>query len=242
MFDRLSSPTEAGAVLRLSTGFGGGKTHALMTLWHLARTVADPAMGTELLPPSGRPSTVQVVGIDAEGAGYPTFARHGDQESRSLAAELAFLLGGPSALNALGTANATAASPDAATIEAMVPKGPLLILLDELVLYLARLTEQEVGNLIGFLRAFITVVIGRRQTVLVITDPKDQPANARDATRLMQLSATVEQHTGSPPPIHRSPRPKTTFSAAARPCCGNTRWPRPSCPRVARRPAMPWRP
>lgn len=111
VFDRLSSPTEAGAVLRLSTGFGGGKTHALMTLWHLARTIADPSMGTELLAPAGRPSAVQVVGIDAEGAGYPTFARHGDQESRNLAAELAFLFGGPSALNALGTANATAGSP-----------------------------------------------------------------------------------------------------------------------------------
>ena len=67
VFERLGSTSEAGAVLRLSTGFGGGKTHALMALWHLARTVANPIMGTELLPPAGRPASVRVVGIDAEG-------------------------------------------------------------------------------------------------------------------------------------------------------------------------------
>lgn len=196
VFGRLSSTTEAGAVLRLSTGFGGGKTHALMTLWHLAKTIGDPTMGTDLLPPAGRPHAIQVIGIDAEGAGYPVFARHGDQEARSLAAELAYLFGGPSALNALGATNHPAASPDAETIEKMLPPGPLLILLDELVLYMAKLTDQEVGNLVGFLRAFMTAVAGRRQTVLVITDPKDQPANARDAARLMQLAKHIEEHAG----------------------------------------------
>ncbi len=105
VFGRLASTTDSGAILRLSTGFGGGKTHALMTLWHLAQNIGDPTVGTDLLPPAGRPKAVCVRGIDAEGAGYPIFARHGDQEARSLAAELAFLLGGPSALNALGPAN-----------------------------------------------------------------------------------------------------------------------------------------
>ena len=120
-FARLASSVEGGAILRLSTGFGGGKTHALMTLWHLAQNVGDPVMGSELLSPAGRPASVRVVGIDAEGAGYPVFARHGDAEARSLAAELAFQLGGHSALNVLGGANSAAASPDAAAVEAMLP-------------------------------------------------------------------------------------------------------------------------
>lgn len=38
VFGRLNSPAEAGALLRLSTGFGGGKTHTLMTLWHRGET------------------------------------------------------------------------------------------------------------------------------------------------------------------------------------------------------------
>ena len=196
VFGRLGTTSDAGTVLRLSTGFGGGKTHALMALWHLAKTVADPTMGIELLPSAGRPTNVRVVGIDAEGAGYPIFARHGEQEARSLAAELAFQLGGPSALNALGEANSAAASPNDVAIEAMLPSGPVLILLDEIVLYMAKLTDQEVGNLVGFLRALMTAVITRKQAVLVITDPKDQPADAKNAARLATLARTIEQQTG----------------------------------------------
>lgn len=57
VFGRLTSITEAGAILRLSTRFGGGKTHALMTLWHLAKVIGNPSKGTDLLAPAGqRPS------------------------------------------------------------------------------------------------------------------------------------------------------------------------------------------
>ena len=76
-----------------------------MALWHLAQNIGDPTVGNGPSAARGQAQAVCVRGIDAEGAGYPIFARHGDQEARSLAAELAFLLGGPSALNALGSAN-----------------------------------------------------------------------------------------------------------------------------------------
>ena len=197
VFGPLANPAEAGRFFRLSTGFGGGKTHALMSLWHLAKNIADPTMGANLLTPAGRPAEVWVIGVDAEGAGYPIFARHGDQEARSLAAELAFQLGGPSALNALGPVNAAAACPDEATVDGLLPKNtPVLILLDELVLYMDKLTEQEVGNLLGFLRILITTVTGRPQAVLVITDPKDQPSGAENTAKLMRLAREFEQQTG----------------------------------------------
>jgi hypothetical protein len=105
VFAPLANAAEAGRFFRLSTGFGGGKTHALMSLWHLAKNIADPTMGAHLLAPAGRPADVRVIGIDGEGAGYPIFARHAEQEARSLAAEFAFQLGGPSALNAFGVFN-----------------------------------------------------------------------------------------------------------------------------------------
>jgi len=59
-----------------------------MALWHLARNIADTSMGTDLVPPAGRPTKVRIIGIDAEGGGYPVFARHDGLEARSLAAEL----------------------------------------------------------------------------------------------------------------------------------------------------------
>jgi hypothetical protein len=73
---------------------------------------------------------------------------------------------------------------------------PVLILLDEVVLHMDKLTEQEVGNLLGFLRILITAVTGRPQAVLVITDPKDQPSNADNAAKLMRLARDFEQQTG----------------------------------------------
>lgn len=196
VFGRLANASEAGAVLRLSTGFGGGKTHTLMALWHLAENITNTAMGTDLVPPAGRPAKVRVIGIDAEGGGYPVFARHEGMEARSLAAELFYLLGGASALKAMGSANQTAASPDIEAIKAVLPNEPLLILLDELVLYMDKLTEQELGNFIGFLRALMTVVVSRPQTVLVVTDPAQQPANARQTAALNQLANVLQQQTG----------------------------------------------
>jgi hypothetical protein len=197
VFAPLANPAEAGRFFRLSTGFGGGKTHALMALWHLARNIADPTMGAHLLAPAGRPAEMRVIGIDGEGAGYPILARHGEQEARSLAAEFAFQVGGASALNAFGPFNTAAACPDDATVDALLPKNtPVLILLDEVVLHMDKLTEQEVGNLLGFLRILITAVTGRAQAVLVITDPKDQPSNAANTARLMRLAREFEQQTG----------------------------------------------
>src|SRR3990172_13319109 len=68
VFRRLAKAEEGGATIRLSTGFGGGKTHTLMALWHLARHVGNHSFGTELLPAAGRPKEVTVVAVDGSKA------------------------------------------------------------------------------------------------------------------------------------------------------------------------------
>ena len=60
VFARLANTREGGATIRLSTGFGGGKTHTLMALWHLANHIEDVSMWTDLLPAAGRPKAVTV--------------------------------------------------------------------------------------------------------------------------------------------------------------------------------------
>src|SRR5271157_1708067 len=65
VFARLDNPKEGGATIRLSTGFGGGKTHTLMALWHLSKHIADPSIGTGLLPAAGRPKSVTAVAVDS---------------------------------------------------------------------------------------------------------------------------------------------------------------------------------
>lgn len=112
VFERLNDRKEPGVTMRLSTGFGGGKPHTLMALWHLAKNIEDASLSTELLPAAGRPKSVKVVGIDAGKAGVLVFSSHGRTKVHSLWGEMFFLLGGEGALKALGKAD-----------EANVPSG-----------------------------------------------------------------------------------------------------------------------
>ena len=190
VFQRLGDPAESGAVIRISTGFGGGKSHALLALWHLAKNVSNVSVGTELVPAAMRPSKVTVAAIDAEGAGVPDFATHNDATSHSLAGELAYRFKGVAGLAALGGADDPKGSPNAQQIAAMLPDEPVLILLDEIVVYMAKLDPQGQGNLLGFVSALASAVLARRQAVLVITDPASQQAYAQQSN---QLDARLEE-------------------------------------------------
>ena len=184
VFDRVATAKEGGATIRLSTGFGGGKTHTLMALWHLAKNIDNPGMGIELLPAAGRPKKVTVAALDASKAGVPTFARHGKTEVRSLWGELAYQLGGEKAWKLLGNADDPERQPDEALLEKLFPAGPVLLLLDELVVYMATLSERGQGNLLALLNKLAAVVSKRPQTVLVVTDPADQRAYAKEASKI----------------------------------------------------------
>src|SRR5439155_21740415 len=134
VFGRLAKK-ESGAAIRLSTGFGGGKTHTLMALWHLANNVGDASLGTELLPKAGRPKKVAVVAIDGSKAGAPIFARHGAVLVKSLQGEVAYQFGAAAAVKKLGKADDVDAQPDEELVASLFPDGPVLLLLDELVMY-----------------------------------------------------------------------------------------------------------
>jgi predicted AAA+ superfamily ATPase len=165
-------------LIRLSTGFGGGKTHTLMALWHLANNIEKLALGTDLLPAAGRPKSVNVVAVDAAKAGIPVFGTHGATKTHSLQGEVFSQLGGTAALKALGAADHHEASPDDAAITKVLPDEPLLILLDELVVYMAGLSAAGQGNFMSFLGKLISAISKRKQAVLVITDPGQQTAYA----------------------------------------------------------------
>ena len=127
VFKALADKKEAGQLIRLSTGFGGGKTHTLMALWHLAQNVGKLTLGTELIPAAGRPKAVTVVAVDAAKGGIPIFATHGATKTHSLQGELAFRIGGAAALKALGPADHHEASPDEALLVKLLGDEPILI-------------------------------------------------------------------------------------------------------------------
>ena len=190
VFGRLADAKERGATVRLSTGFGGGKTHTLMALWHLAKNIGDPKLGTDLLPAAGRPRGVTVVAVDAAKAGLPLFAAHGSVKVQSLHGEIFYQMGKAKALKALGSGDDPEASPSEAQIEAVFPAGPVLVLLDELVIYMAKLSDRGQGNLMGFLNSLSSVINKREQAVLIVTDPAGQVAYAPQAA---QLGSALQQ-------------------------------------------------
>jgi len=191
IFGRLADPNEAGATVRLSTGFGGGKTHTLIALWHLARNIAHTSLGTDLLPAAGRPKKVIVAGIDASSFGGSICGKHDGLETHSLWGELAYQLGGVEGYNRLATIDDPRNPPDAGTLRGILPDEPTLILLDELVIYMAHLNDQERNALLAFVNRLMAEVSARHQTMLVITDPAGQPAYQRVTQQLAQEMAAA---------------------------------------------------
>lgn len=184
VFGALARTGEPGLALRLSTGFGGGKTHTLLSLWHLANGIATPALGNELLPSEGRPNKVKVAAVDGAKAGHPIFAQHGGVIVKSLAGELAYRFGGAPAVASLGAADDVSAQPTEAALEAVLPDGPVLILLDELVIYLSGLDDQGRKNTLNVINKLVAIAARRPQTVLVVTDPGAQPSYAGESSDL----------------------------------------------------------
>ncbi len=203
IFQRLADPHEAGAPIRLSTGFGGGKTHTLIALWHLARHIDQTTLGTELLPAAGRPQRVVVAGIDADGFGAKVCATHGTLQTHSLWGELAYQLGGVEGYRRIQELDSPTSMPDRATLRAILPDEPLLILLDELVIYMAVLDDQAQGQLLAFLNMLISEITARRQAVLVITDPAGQPAYSRESRRLAESLGRAPAEAPAEPSPHR---------------------------------------
>ncbi|MFZ2055381.1 MAG: DUF499 domain-containing protein, partial [Candidatus Aminicenantales bacterium] len=179
------------ATLRLSTGFGGGKTHTLMALWHLAKNIGNLSLGTEVLPAAARPKSVIVVAVDLGKAGQPVFSQYAKTKVHSLWGDIAFQLGGDKALKLLAEADHPERQPTESLISKWFPSGPILILLDEIVVYMAALSEQGQGNLLAFLNKLASVVSKRPQTVLVVTDPADQRAYAKQAQKLSDARMAV---------------------------------------------------
>ena len=187
VFSRLADPTESGITLRLTTGFGGGKTHTLITLWHMAQNAHEENYAAELLAASARPSQVRVVAIDTSKAGKSVFGEHenGKVATHSLAGEVFYQLGRRSARE-LGKADSPDDTPPDSQIASVIPDGPVLFLLDELVIYQQTLDQRQQGNLLSFITKLLQRVANRPQTVMVVTDPGAQKAYADEARLLRE--------------------------------------------------------
>jgi predicted AAA+ superfamily ATPase len=131
-------------VVELQTNFGGGKTHSMIALYHLAAgypphelpgveaMLADGGLDT---PPKAR-TAVLVGQMISPGVAYekPT-----GEKVHTLWGELAWQLGGPEGYALVADADRTGTSPGSALVDLLQRYSPCLVLIDEWVAYARQL-------------------------------------------------------------------------------------------------------
>lgn len=169
-------------VVELQTSFGGGKTHALLALYHLCSGgdvnalpgVRDilASLEIEQLPLIRR---AVVVGTKLS-AGQPTEKTDGTVV-RTLWGEIAYQLGGAEAYAMVAGADATGTSPGAALDALLRRYSPCLILIDEWVAYARQLGDETVlcggtfETQFTFAQALTEAVSGTPGAMLVVSLP-----------------------------------------------------------------------
>ncbi len=196
VFRRLSGDLSAPAVHRLETGFGGGKTHTLIGLTHIAklgtslRGISDLLLDPSLLP---SPEEVSVVGI--VGDELPVQEVKGTRiQPYTLWGELAFQVGGEAMYRALGSEATSFSAPGKEFMKEVFVGRKVLVMLDEMAQYATRL-EAARPNGSEQLQAFLMTLLNYAQSnaglSVVITLSGSQDAFSRQAKSLKQLVTKV---------------------------------------------------
>ena len=155
MVRRLSGiKVETSAVYNLTTQFGGGKTHALTLLYHLAKG------GPEAMEWKGVPSILEAAGVKTVpqaavavfvGTEFDSITGRGGKDGTPVRntpwGEIAFQLGGKDAFAIVAKHDQERTAPSAEVIRKFLPKDKAgLILLDELLNYMGRNRKSGLTN------------------------------------------------------------------------------------------------
>jgi predicted AAA+ superfamily ATPase len=176
--------TETSAVFNMSTPFGGGKTHALTMLYHLARNgaAANKFRGVEkILAKAGvktmpdRCAVAVFVGTEFDSL----TGRGGDDgtpKRKTPWGEIAWQLGGKEAFAHVAKHDEEFIDPKGDVIEKFLPADrPCLILMDEVLNYISTYRERGWHNkLYNFLQALSETIRGRKNAVLVGSIPASE--------------------------------------------------------------------
>ena len=171
-------------VISLQTGFGGGKTHSLISLYHVvkdSRTFKNLAIAQAILDPEDMPQfdnakvavfTHHTVGV-ADGHQVED-----DIVTHTLWGELAWQLGGREGYERVRNADIQMLAPTDQEIKPIIEKAaPALILIDELADYCNRASGKVVGSgtlftqTNSFIQTLTQVVASVPKTVLICTLP-----------------------------------------------------------------------
>ena len=189
-------------VIQLQTPFGGGKTHTLAAVYHVA-TCTCPASELAGVPPildaagvTGLPRA-NVAVIDGVNLSPSKPKDHGEVRTHTVWGELAWQLGGAEGYALVRDADETATSPDKDTLIALLQAyAPSVILMDELVAFYRQFAEGRsypAGSFetnMTFIQALTEAVKSVPQAVLLASLPDSHNAGeGRGQAVLAQLES-----------------------------------------------------
>jgi hypothetical protein len=175
--------TETSAVFNMATQFGGGKTHALTLLYHLAKggQKADKWAGVpRLLEKAGIPSVPEAATAVFVGTEFDSLTGRGGTDGTPLRktpwGEIAFQLGGEKSFALVAEHEKQFIEPKGDVIRAMLPKDrPCLILMDEIINYVSTYRKKGYNNsLYNFIQALSETARGQDNVVLVVSIPASE--------------------------------------------------------------------
>lgn len=173
-------------VVELQTNFGGGKTHSMLALYHMAggTPVQDLSGLDRLLDEHGLsvPQKInRAVLVGTSRGPQDVLIAEGDRKIRTTWGELAWQLGGAEAFDMVAENDATGIAPGSHLLETIFKKyAPCLILIDEWVAYLRQIYKVEglpSGSFdanLSFVQSLTEAVKASPGTLLVASLPASQ--------------------------------------------------------------------
>lgn len=175
--------TETSAVFNMTTQFGGGKTHSLLLLYHLASN------GNAARDWQGVSRLVELAGIKAVpaakvavfvGTEFDPLSGRGGHDGTPLRktpwGEIAYQLGGQKALAIVAQHDEQGLAPGGDVIRRFMPQDkPVLILMDELMNFVSRSRRSGMAaQLYTFIHNLSEEVRGRDNAVMAISIPASE--------------------------------------------------------------------
>lgn len=175
--------TETSAVFNLATQFGGGKTHALTLLFHLAKngSAANDWVGVrQILTNAGVTNVPKAAIAVFVGTEFDSISGRGGQGGTPLRktpwGEIAYQLGGDAGFALVAEHDKKGEAPGGEVIRQLFPKDrPSLILMDELMNYVSRNRKSGLGaQLYNFLQNLSETSRSMDNVVLAVSIPASE--------------------------------------------------------------------
>jgi predicted AAA+ superfamily ATPase len=199
-FGRLSHAKVEGAehgVIRAETSFGGGKTHSLMAVYHLAKG-ARPANLNDFLDPAILPERCQVAAVVADTLDPENGLVTNGIRSYTMWGEIAAQLG-PDAYATLRASDEGRTAPGKATWAEIVGDMPTIIIIDEIAQHLRQLSSsgnpdvrRMAGAIPAFLKNLFELAVGTPSVVVLLTLATAADAYGAETDELSTLLDELE--------------------------------------------------